>query len=459
MQPLTARHYLESLLRESRDDYGLVRLSLGVIAGGERSFAYVDQGALTTGTSTDTVLIRCCNLIDLFTGALVRQAVCAEQFGWNDTVASIGVLGQLFDWSRFQDITVRHLVDHSHGLDDSLIPCLPLHENGRIDIEALGEKMTRHPPIAQPGKIYNYSRAGIWLAAGLLERTGNAKYGELLWQKLFRRLGMGSVGGDYQRMYLGADFEAHVSINDVLSFLAAHLGETDTLRFDVADIAANKFRFPGLALAGLGMCLGWKDYGSDWYGEDIQWTGNSASIRFNPRLQLAAVLRRGTGLDRRLHFRALSHVMPELIDGNPPSILCPTGVDCENISAYQGTFSVASTSIIVWANALGRLFSSTVDHTAETGATGRVDNPLIRVGEHLFHLTDGNTSCPRFIQFIDKGSDGHFQFVWNGKNIWRRASSDCLVNAVGIIGEDSLFGNDGLFSSIDVSLEELLARC
>src|SRR5690606_20512573 len=72
------------------------------------------------------------------------------------------------DAGVFQGIMLKHLLEHTHGLDDSDLACVPL-QAGRIDLESLVEQLATRR-FAAPGAVYSYSNAGPWIAASILER-------------------------------------------------------------------------------------------------------------------------------------------------------------------------------------------------------------------------------------------------------------------------------------------------
>src|SRR5690606_41457828 len=69
---------------------------------------------------------------------------------------------------RSSDLTFRHLLEHTHGLDDSGLPPAPRRADGRIDVGRLLACLEGRR-IAVPGEVYSYSNAGAVLVAAALE--------------------------------------------------------------------------------------------------------------------------------------------------------------------------------------------------------------------------------------------------------------------------------------------------
>jgi hypothetical protein len=86
-------------------------------------------------------------------------------------------------------VTLLHLLEHTHGLDDSLLHAAPLDAHGRIDVGELAGALGVVPRLAVPGAVYSYSNAGAWLAAAVLEHRYGCRYADLLGSALaLRRL-------------------------------------------------------------------------------------------------------------------------------------------------------------------------------------------------------------------------------------------------------------------------------
>jgi CubicO group peptidase (beta-lactamase class C family) len=99
-----------------------------------------------------------------------------------------------------QAITVRHLLQHTHGLEDFYRSDAYAEETGRsIDSstteELLGWTLAR-PLRSPPGENWDYSLAGYMLLGQVLESAGGAAYATLVAEHVLDPLGMtGSYGG------------------------------------------------------------------------------------------------------------------------------------------------------------------------------------------------------------------------------------------------------------------------
>ena len=96
--------------------------------------------------------------------------------------------------SRFGDeITVRHLLNHTGGLPD--------YYDVMVEVTGVERPLTRHAldtyakwgePLFAPGERYEYSNPGYELLALIVERASGEAFGDFVEERIFAELGMGN---------------------------------------------------------------------------------------------------------------------------------------------------------------------------------------------------------------------------------------------------------------------------
>ena len=100
--------------------------------------------------------------------------------------------------SRWNQVTVRHLLSHTSGIPDPIIvaPANTLEEGVA--------RLHKWKLQSQPGEKYSYSNANYWLSAYLVEKMSGMNFADYLQQKVFSPLGMNETlttvnAGDFVR--------------------------------------------------------------------------------------------------------------------------------------------------------------------------------------------------------------------------------------------------------------------
>jgi CubicO group peptidase (beta-lactamase class C family) len=307
-------------------------------SGGDRSSAFVaDDGAGGPGAPRDPMPVGC--LAKLLTATLALNLFARRGIASDTRVVDLLDLGAA---SRaFERVTLRHLLEHTHGLDDSALERAPLRD-GFIAADELAARVCAARPLARPGAVYSYGNLGAWLAAAALERCEARRYAVLLAHELLAPLGI-PAGSDSN---LRADRNVCPSRGIGLSLAAAdwlrfleHAAADPQWRQEGAGGAAAITPLPGWNPLERGIRLGWKSHGHGWFGHQSVWPGAAAFVRMNPARALALVLISRDHAAPVIAARLFGAALPELFDLRmPPSSVSSMGADAQ---CHVGRYATA----------------------------------------------------------------------------------------------------------------------
>ena len=299
-------------------------------------------------------------------------------------------------------VTVRQLLDHSHGLDDSQLEAVPRRADTRIDSAALVRALRVAPPLAPPGALYSYGSAGAWLIAALLERCRGRPYSAQIRDDILAPLGI-----------LEHDSESTICPATGAAFA---LDPTDLLRV-VAHVALERpnawpddrcsgvygpvLPLPGWNPLERGVHLGWKYHGRGWFGHQSSWPGASLFVRAHPRRALALVVASRSHSAALVAARVFGTHLPELFDLRPP-----TGRGAAPSCDDSGAFDSAGWHAEIRGGEL---------HVQRRG--GRtVQASLRHVGGGVSFTRPAVDSFPHLELF----ARGESVYLWNGRFVLRR---------------------------------------
>lgn len=206
------------------------------------------------------------------TATLIARMVDAGRVSWDDTVGA--VLGAAIPDMRaeYRDVSFRHLCCHRAGLQ----PNIPMDQFGQFRRENPDPRQERIAwsrialmldPVGPKETTFVYANNGFIIAGTMLEVKLGAKWEDLITEHVFRPLGMHSAGfgapGTPGRLdqpvghnagpngphtpyppggaisdnpaALGPAGRVHATLDDVLTFCAAHRDRTSLLRPETWD--------------------------------------------------------------------------------------------------------------------------------------------------------------------------------------------------------------------------------
>jgi CubicO group peptidase (beta-lactamase class C family) len=339
----------------------------------------------------------------LLTAALVIEAAETGRLAFDASIAEL--LGT--PARALRGVTVRHLLEHTHGLDDSLLAA-PRRLRRLID---RGELLARAGALvrwAPPGAAYSYGNLGAWLLAALLERLRGAAFGALVRNELLVPRGIQGVWSQP-----GAP-EVCAATGSGLALTAAELARFALHAADDAALAAAPVApLPGWHPLECGVCLGWKSAGAGWLGHQSAWPGASCYLRVHARRKLAVAVFARAQAASLVALGMLGRHFPELFDGRTRLRLdgAPTGDDaCGVYSQAARVVTIAAARPGLCAEAWER-----DEHGARSGRATHAS--LARMGNVLF-AQPASELLP-YLELVG-GAQGS-KWLWNGRFVLRRA--------------------------------------
>jgi len=355
----------------------------------------------------------------LITACLLRCASIEHGFALGDEVASI-LAPRLKEYSKvLQDIKVKHLLEHTHGLDGSLASSLPLLQSGFIDACDLWRLLANSHPLAPPGAISSYSNCGAWIIGVLLEHLYNKEFHAFMDACVGRR-SLQSV-----RQIRGPCCPAtgslyfRVKLSELLQFLAEELADVFcNLSSDHAELSSKVTPLPGWHPFERGIYLGWKYYGAGWFGHNSTVPTAPMLLRVNPFRKLVIVIATNGYNPNAIFAKVLAQEFGDFTRSDMPRPINPTELANMNLSGYQGVFGNSQIRLHITLDESGRLKLSVFRKRADSAGFVPDFTAFLRPAENdiLFIQEQGIDFVPS-IQFRHDDSRS-CSYLWNGQSVW-----------------------------------------
>jgi CubicO group peptidase (beta-lactamase class C family) len=294
------------------DDEALRARLAAALAGvpGARVAVALRLGArIATAASDDsgwTAPIGC--VAKLLTAMLVRGAVTRRLFELATPVAE--ALGA--NNASLRGVTLRHLLEHTHGLDDSLL-APPRYSAALIDRAELLGRIDRLPRTWPPGALYSYGNLGAWLAAAVLERVHARAYGELVRDAALAPLAARFAVAAPTPICAATGSGIALTAEELVRLVTEQSPEHVPAWPDNDDFNAIT-PLPGWHPLERGVFLGWKHAARGWFGHQSTRPQASIFVRLEPRRgQALAVLSRERPA-AVVALRMFGAYLPELFD-------------------------------------------------------------------------------------------------------------------------------------------------
>lgn len=143
------------------------------------------------------------------TSVIIATVVDEGKLSWDTRVIDVFPEWKDSILPEYHDVTVKMLLSHQGGLQHSISSKTNLLQLRQLKGSLVERRLKyvfeilQDTPITQPGG-YSYSNAGFALAAAMAERVTKKSYEDLAFGRLFRPLGLTSVGFGPQN-YLGGE--------------------------------------------------------------------------------------------------------------------------------------------------------------------------------------------------------------------------------------------------------------
>jgi CubicO group peptidase (beta-lactamase class C family) len=307
----------------------------------------------------------------------------------NDYLRTTGVSSPVWD---VRDVTIRRLLNHTAGLSTFDIWCDPDVPRSSCQFPSADETIRRYGIVGQdPGKHFDYSNLGFFVASEAMARGAGRPLRELLRDEVFRPLGMvnASLGLDSAQARLVAvpfawgqgfvreppsagatDYASargYASAHDLALFAAFHMkarqrgqrailsdGFIDRMQHDTVSTGRTDNQRYALGW--------WTEENRFGYRSVLAQGGNDraqAWLRILPseRVAVALLVNKGIGFGAAVTDAALAATLPRYADAvaarersnaaqaSAPSVAPPTILDSTVVGAWTGRVRTADTDI------------------------------------------------------------------------------------------------------------------
>lgn len=315
--------------------------------------------------------------------------------------------------SYLSEITLEHLLNHTHGIDEPQGVPMQTLSNGQIDLpRTLGLMGAR--PLYPAGDKYSYACVGPWLIAAFLEKTFGDRFVNIVRQVLPEVIP--EVREDDQLCpALGGTLRVDAE-RLLKEFVKVTAFATATRHVRLGP--ALSVPYPGWHPQEHAICAGWKAYRNGWFGHQAILTSTPLMLRVSPLDGFGFIVS-----SRSVHpWRILSSLFAEELVGRPmPPKLTPHIPDnADRIGIYRRADSVVAISS--HANLLQ------MDATSDPGPYSSFkpvtwSSQMKPLGGEIFRITSslGGELGQAFIQFV-RDENGRVTHLWNGGMLWRKAA-------------------------------------
>ena len=356
-------------------------------------------------------------LAKLLTASLVTEAVADGHLHLSDAIDDV-LPSKHPSRRKLAGVTVRHLLEHTHGLDESSLQRVPRRTDGFIDAVGLCDGLAARS-IASPGALYSYGSVGGWLAGAALESVYRKRYAQLLDERdLLCPAAPGEqVPAETICPATGADLQ--LTGAQWLAFVHLHIRDAAAPRRSGAlALCEKQIPLPGWHLSERAISLGWKSYGEGWFGHNSNLSQRSAILRLNPPERIAIVIGvEGAGPAVLALPGLFGHSLPEFRNLRPPQLLSPDECRAIRYDQYVGTYSQSGRKHVVTLAREGALELSSYNVYANRHCGPSWLRPA-RGG--LFIPEPPVEGYLRFVQFIANPDSDDFKYLWNGSQLWRK---------------------------------------
>ncbi len=300
------------------------------------------------------------SITKLFTGILLAQAVLNGEVKLDDPISMYPPEGVTAPEYEGKSITLLDLATHTSGLPRDVYD---LHTLEQMYAFLSGYRLTQ-----EPGSSYGYSNYGMGLLGNLLvQRADQADYEALLLERICRPLGMDST-----RVQLTAEMQSRLAAphtaslapihlwdypimagagmirstaNDLLTFLAANMGLTETELQPILQLANTPQR-PTVGKDTIG--LGWQvaaNTGFHYHGGRTN--GSYSYLAWDPERKFGVVLLANAAVDIDYVVRLLIGRMPFTLVQVDPQVLASYAGRYQLPDGNIGTVRVDGTRIFI----------------------------------------------------------------------------------------------------------------
>ncbi len=402
---------LDAALGKRKVDWVAVALSYR----GQEATAHAGRYRPRRGDAVPGPWMRAGCIAKLFTAELISLLQRSDRLALDDDITQWLQQRWASAVAPLGGITIRNLMEHTHGLDDSRIERAPRSANGRIDVGQLCAQLASAPRLAPPGAAYSYGSAGPWLLAALLESAHEARFAEVLYGKILEPRGLADRRGGTGR---GASVcpstggNLVVSMPALLSFLI-DAAETH----GSAGVDAGMVHLPGWSAQEYGIRRGWKDYGSGWIGHNSALPAAAGMVRVLPQERLAIALTCSGAALANVFARVFGAIAPELAALRLPRPLASAERERLPLETFVGRYGNSAMCVHVARQERGGLQLAVRRRGDDLEQEPFLTLALHPAHDNVFFTTPIHAQLFPFVQFVMATEQGR-RFIWNGRTLW-----------------------------------------
>lgn len=367
------------------------------------------------GTHAPRIQAGC--LTKCITSTLMASAVASGLLEWSDSIIDVLPLDSEAR-SKLRGVTVRQLLNHSHGIDASPIDAAPITSRATLDVSAFCAQLPARR-ISSPGTMYSYGHVGCWLAGMILEQVNQARFVDLLISTWSVQT---DLGNEISAVCPSTGSELSLTLETWLHFLRHHCQvPSTTLSGSTRSILAlqtDQIALPGWNPTERAACLGWKYFGDGWFGHNSNRFSKMALLRFNPSMAIAIVISAPGKAAFFMLGALLGKHLPEFRNLRPPRYLSAEETRQLDPNRYIGDYGHARAVIELRTTAdheLSFRFKSRTSH--EVRSSGK----LRAARDHLFVTRPDDIRYFEFLQYVPATRGSLTSYLWDGTQVWPRS--------------------------------------
>lgn len=313
-------------------------------------------------------------------------------------------------------ITLDHLLNHTHGIDEPQGIVLPTLSNGKIDVPAVMSLMGK-APLYPAGRMYSYACVGPWLIAAVLEKKFGERFVNVV-RQIFPNILPIQNKDDALCPALGAGVK--INAEQLLKEFVKVTTFATPLESRVVKLGpALSIPYPGWHPQERAVCAGWKAYSNGWFGHQAILTNTPMMTRVSPADGIGFLIS-----SRSVHpWRILGSVFAENLVGRPTPIR--QAPYWSGDARRMGLYERIDSRIAISADGSDIRMDAIHSSAANAGADPvRWSSPMRPIGHELFSVSwsfGNDATNSSFFEFI-RDSSGEVTHLWNGGMVWRKVA-------------------------------------
>ena len=177
---------LQKDLEGTLSNYHIAGASIAVFNQGELATASAGITNINTGVEiTNDTLMHIGSIAKIFTTALIMQLVDKKQINLEAPVLQYLPELKLKDMGALESITVKMLLNHTSGIDASMLPTL---DHDKETIENAVARFAEVGQIHVPGDDYSYCNGAMVIAGYLAQRVTGKSWYDLIKENIYTPL-------------------------------------------------------------------------------------------------------------------------------------------------------------------------------------------------------------------------------------------------------------------------------